>query len=317
MTRIRLPRTITALTSSLGVALLLAPAARSGAQFPTRADTATAADTAAAVRALGTLDSLIVRSITVEAPTTTALTREGLRGQPGSSAGSTGAFGAQWGDFFFGGGYQARTRFTRVNDGSVSAGFGLGNPTEYVGLEVAFSSASTFRQGFGKNGSMSLKLHRILPHYFGVAVGLENVASWGGTDGGSSVYGVVSHNFVFREDATAFLGSLAWNVGVGNNRYLREQDLVAGNTGVNAFASGGLRIHERAALVLDWTGQDLASVISFVPIRSAPLVVSAGWADLTHTAGDGPRFIVGAGVGFKAKDVFGHGPHLEGDRDRR
>jgi hypothetical protein len=299
----------------MGVALLLAPAAR--AQFPTRADSATAADPAAAKRALGALDSLIVRSVTMDARSTTELTRQGLRGQPGSSAGSTGAFGAQWGDFFFGAGYQGRTRFTQINDGSVSAGFGLGNPTEYAGLEVAFSSASTFRQGFGNNGSVSLKLHRILPNYFGVAVGFENVASWGGTDGGSSVYGVVSHNFQFRDDATAFLGSVAWNVGVGNNRYLREKDLEAGKTGVNVFASSGLRIHEQAALVLDWTGQDLASVISFVPIRSVPLVVSAGWADLTRMAGDGPRFVVGAGVGFKAKDVFGHGPHLEGDRDRQ
>jgi hypothetical protein len=286
------------------------------AQTPARADSTAAGDTAA-VAAIRRLDGLLGRSVEIMALSTQELTRQGLRGQPGSSAGSTGAFGAQWGDFFFGAGYQGRTRFTHINDGSVAAGFGLGNPTEYAGLEVAFSSASTFREGFGRNGSMSLKLHRILPRYYGVAVGFENVANWGATDGGSSVYGVVSHNFQFRQDATAFLGSLAWNVGVGNNRYLREADLVAGKTGVNAFASGGLRLHERAALVLDWTGQDLASVISFVPFRSSPLVVSAGWADLTRSAGDGPRFILGAGVGFKAKDVFGHGPHLEGDRDRQ
>jgi hypothetical protein len=287
------------------------------AQHPTRADSLTATDPAAAARAIRRLDSLLSRSIILEAVSTEELTREGLRGQPGSSAGSTGAFGAEWGDFFFGAGYQARARFTRVNDGAVSAGFGLGNPTEYVGLEVAFTSASTFRQGFGNNGSVSFKLHRILPNYYGVAVGFENAGSWGGTDGGSSVYGVVSHNYRFRDDATAFLGSLAWNLGVGNNRYLRESVLARGDKGVNVFASGGLRLSQQAALVLDWTGQDLTSVISFVPLRRVPLVVSAGFADLTHTAGDGPRFIVGAGMGFKAKDVFGHGPRLEGDRDRK
>jgi hypothetical protein len=247
---------------------------------------------------------------------TTALTEQGLRGQPGSSAGSTGAFGAQWGDFFGGAGYQARTRFSDVNDGSVSAGFGLGN-AQYVAMEVTFTSASTFRHGFGNNGSVSLKLHRILPNFYGVAIGYENVGNWGNTDGGSSVYGVVSHNVRFREDATALFGSLAWNVGVGNNRYLRESDLTAGRSGVNAFASGGLRLHERSALVLDWTGQDLTSVISFVPVRHLPLVVSAGWADLTRTAGDGPRFIVGAGAGFKAKDFFGRGVNREGDRGRQ
>jgi hypothetical protein len=315
MIHLRPLRRAAALSSCVAALLALAPSLR--AQVPTRADSITASDTGAAVRAVRSLDSLLTRSITMEAVSTTELTRQGLRGQPGSSAGSTGAFGAEWGDFFFGAGYQQRTRFSTLNDGSVSAGFGLGNPTEYVGVEVAFTSASTFRQGFGNNGSMSLKIHRILPNFYGVAVGFENVANWGGTDGGSSIYGVVSHNFQFREDASAFLGSLAWNVGVGNNRYLRESTLAAGGTGVNLFASGGLRLHEQAALVLDWTGQDLASVISVVPIRSMPLVVSAGWADLTRTAGDGPRFIIGAGVGFKAKDVFGHGPHLEGDRDRQ
>jgi hypothetical protein len=302
------------------LACLALPLVRPGvatAQLPTRADSVTAKDTGAAVRAVRGLDSLLTHAIRMEAVSTSELTQQGLRGQPGSSAGSTGAFGAEWGDFFFGAGYQARARFTSINDGAVSAGFGLGNPTEYVGVEVAMTSASTFRSGIGSNGSVSVKIHRILPNYYGVAVGFENVANWGGTDGGSSVYGVVSHNYQFRENATAFLGSLAWNLGVGNNRYLLESVLAEGKKGVNVFASGGLRLHERAALVLDWTGQDLASVISFVPIGSMPLVVSAGWADLTRTAGDGPRFIVGAGMGFKAKDVFGHGPRLEGDRDRQ
>jgi hypothetical protein len=300
--------------SCLGLALLVAPPAP--AQVPILTDSLIARDTAAAVRAVQSLDSLMAQAIRIPIASTSDMTRQALRGQPGSSSGSSGAFGAEWGDLFFGAGYQARARYSAYDDGSVSAGFGLGNPTEYVGLEVAFSSASTFRQGFGRNGSTSLKLHRILPHFYGVAVGFENVANWGRTDGGSSVYGVVSHNFQFRDDATAFLGSLAWNLGVGNNRYLREQQLINGESGVNVFASGGLRIHQQASLVLDWTGQDLSTVISFVPIRRSPLVISAGFADVTHTAGDGPRFIVGAGMGFKARDLWGHGPHREGDRDR-
>lgn len=294
----------------------LALASAADAQVVTRADSLVARDPAAATASVRQLDSLLTRSVRLVTLSTQDLTRQGLRGQPGSSAGSTGAFGAEWGDVFFGAGYQSRARFTSVNDGSVAGGFGLGNPTQYVGLEVGITSYSTVREGFGKNGSVSLKLHRILPGYYGVAVGVENVGNWGTTDGGSSTYAVVSHNYQFRDDATAFLGSLAWNVGAGNNRYLRQSTLAAGNTGINPFASGGLRLHEQAALVLDWTGQDLTSVISFVPIRSAPLVISAGWADLTHSAGDGARFIVSAGMGFKAKDLLGFGQHREGDRDR-
>jgi hypothetical protein len=68
---------------------------------------------------------------------------------------------------------------------------------------------------------------------------------------------------------------------------------------VNAFGSVGLRIHERASLIADWTGQDLVGAISFVPFRSSPLVISAGMADLTGYAGDGPRFIASAGFGAR------------------
>lgn len=293
-------------------ALLLASTV-AGAQVapakPSSRDSLAAKDTATAILIVQALDSAVNKAVALGLPSTSSLTVAALRGQPGSSSGSASAYGAEWGDVFGGGGYQKRTRFTDQSDGSVSAGFGLGNPTQYVGLEVAIASASTFRQGFYKNGSVSLKLHRILPHYYGVAVGFENVANWGGTDGGASVYGVVSNNFQFRDDTHGFLGSLAWNLGIGNNRFLSEQALFENKKGYNVFASGGLRLNQQMALVMDWTGQDLASVISFVPFKYSPLVMSAGFADVTRRAGDGPRFILSAGVGMKARDLFGFGKH--------
>lgn len=287
-------------------ALLLASTV-AGAQVPTARDSLAAKDTAAAILIVQALDSAVNKAVALGLPSTSSLTVAALRGQPGSSSGTSSAYGAEWGDVFGGVGYQNRTRFTKTNDGSLSAGFGLGNPTQYLGLEVAFSSASTFRQGVGKNGSMSLKVHRILPHYYGIAIGFENVANWGGTDGGASVYGVVSNNFQFRDDTHGFLGSLAWNLGVGNNRFLSEQALFENKKGYNVFGSGGLRLNQQMAFVLDWTGQDLATAMSFVPFKYSPLVMSVGFADVTRRAGDGPRLIVSAGVGMKARDLFGFG----------
>jgi hypothetical protein len=227
------------------------------------------------------------------------MTTQALRGQPGSSAGSTGAWGASWGDVFAGVGFQARARYSSKPDGSGSFGFGLGDPTRDIGLEVAVSSVSTLRQGVGTNGTVSLKVHRVLPAGYGIAVGFENVANWGGPDGGSSLYGVVSHTITLRSRGDLPFGSIAWNAGVGNSRYLTEQALSEGKTGVNAFASMGLRIHERASLMTDWTGQDLVAGISFVPFRRSPLVMSAALADLTGYAGDGPRLIASAGFGAR------------------
>lgn len=253
-------------------------------------------------RTLRSLDSLILRTAAIASrlPSTTEMTRVTLRAQPGNSVGSQSAWGAGWGDFFAGVGYQARARFSSLPDGSASFGFGLGNPRRNVGLEVGLNSASTFHQNIGKNGSVSLKLHRVLIGAYGVAVGVENAASWGGTDGGSSTYGVLSNTYRTRADPSGFFGSLALNVGVGNSRFFSQQDLARGRTGgVNAFGSVGVRLMPRASLIIDWTGQDLVAGLSLVPFRSSPLILSLGAADLTRRAGDGPRFITGLGAGLR------------------
>jgi len=202
------------------------------ASFASLANSANAqvADTSRA-RMLRELDSLIAQTAAIAVvPTTAQMTQQALRGQPGSSAGSTGAWGASWGDVFAGVGFQSRARYSKKPDGSGSFGFGLGDPRSELGLEVAVSSVSTIRQGVGNNGTVSLKVHRVLPGDYGVAVGFENVANWGGPDGGSSVYGVVSHTINIRPKADLPFGSLAFNVGVGNSRYLTEQALAEGKT---------------------------------------------------------------------------------------
>lgn len=265
-------------------------------------------DTSAAAT-LRSLDSLISEAAAIASrlPGTQQMVQAALRGQPGNSVGSESAWGAAWGDFFGGAGYQSRGRFSSLPDGSASVGFGLGDPRREVGLEVGISSASTFRHAPGQSGSVSLKLHRALPGAYGIAIGVENGASWGGADGGSSSYGVVSHTFQLRSDASEFLGSLAWNVGLGNSRFLSQQSLAAGKKGVNAFGSAGLRLVPRASIVGDWTGQDLDASLSLVPFRSSPLVLSLGFADLTHRAGDGARFIVSLGAGFHLTNMLA--PH--------
>jgi hypothetical protein len=39
--------------------------------------------------------------------------------------------------------------------------------------------------------------------------------------------------------------------------------------------------------------------VSVTPTRHLPLVLNAGLADLTGSAGDGTRFILSAGLGFR------------------
>ncbi len=54
---------------------------------------------------------------------------------------------------------------------------------------------------------------------------------------------------------------------------------------------------EPLSVVADWTGQDLNAGISATPVPRVPLVVTAGAADITGSAGDGARFILSVGYG--------------------
>ena len=235
------------------------------------------------------------------------------RSAPGSSSGSPSAFGANWGDAFFGGSYQNQVRYvgakpSTLDDGGVVGGFGLGDASEYAGLEVAFSSFSTLHEGFGKRGGMSLKLHRLLPDNFGIAVGRENAATWGGTDGGRSWYGVVSKEQDLSDNPNGFLGSITLNAGVGDGRF-RDSHLVNLGNGKQAlgtpidtvgfFASAGLRLHETTSLIADWGGQDLTLGFSIAPFASVPVVITPAIADILGRANGHGRFVLGVGYGFQ------------------
>lgn len=107
-------------------------------------------------------------------------------------------FGANFGQIFGGFAFQSRTRFTNQADGGLALGVGVGEPQKIVGLDVTMAILSLFGDNAGR-GSFSFKIHRSLPEGFAIALGFENAINWGGTDAGSSIYGVVSKFFQFTE----------------------------------------------------------------------------------------------------------------------
>jgi hypothetical protein len=258
------------------------------------------------------LDSLR-KSFLVKLPSTIEVAASASRGAPGSSSGSPTAYGANWGDGFVGGGYQDRMRYTKNKrrgdqiDGSVVVGFGLGNSRDHLGLEAAITSFSTFRSGLGQHAAVSLKVHRVLPKNIGFAVGWENAIRTDGTDGGNSIYGVFSSVLKLREKAGDPFSSVTISGGAGGGRFQSEQATIDGKNGVNGFGSIGVRVLSGASVIADWSGQDLALALSIVPFVRMPLVITPGFSDVTGSAGDGARFTVGAGLGFrfaKIRDIL-------------
>jgi hypothetical protein len=221
------------------------------------------------------------------------------RETPGSSAQSPTAYGADFGDGYIGAGFQGRMRYvgdaplSKRMDGAVFAGFGLGNSDDNVGFEGDITSFSTIRSGFGHHSTFSFKFHRNLPRNFAVAAGWEDAIRTKGLDGGTSLYGVVS---------TAYK-RVTVSAGLGGGRFRTESNIDNGIHRVNAFGSVGVHVAEPVSLIADWAGQDLALAASIVPFAGLPLFVLPGVVDVTGSAGDGARFILGVGLGFRFAQV--------------
>jgi hypothetical protein len=219
---------------------------------------------------------------------------------PAASISSPTAFGVEMGEAFAGFAWQSRTRYTHTDDGAAVVGLGLGDRDRYVALEVAATSYSTLR-GAGplETGSLSFKLHRAFGDDWGVAAGIENAVEWGGSDAGVSPFGVVTHVFRLSDDPRHAFSAVAASAGLGAGRFRSEQDVVNDKKTVNPFGSLGVQIVEPLAAIADWNGQDLFAGVSVAPVRRLPVVVNAGFADITGNAGDGARFILSVSAGFR------------------
>jgi len=216
---------------------------------------------------------------------------------PSGSISTPSAFGATFGQIFGGFGFQSRTRFTNQADGGLALGGGLGDPQKIVGLDVTLAILSLFGDNAGR-GSFSFKIHRSLPEGFAVALGFENAINWGGTDGSSSIYGVVSKFFQLTETTKEPFSQLTLSLGVGGGRFRSEGAIEDGVNSLGVFASAGLRIVEPVSAIVEWSGQDLNAGISLIPFPKIPLTINLAGADLTGNAGDGARFVMSIGYNY-------------------
>ncbi|MFL5482646.1 MAG: hypothetical protein ACJ8AK_10700 [Gemmatimonadaceae bacterium] len=224
---------------------------------------------------------------------------------PGSSTGTPTAYGADWGDVFVGAGFQARMRYVsdtlplrRKADGAADIGFGLGNSESAIGIEVNFTSFSTVRSGFFHHSTLSFKVHRDLPWNMAIAYGWEDAIRTKGTDGWTSMYGVLTGAIPLRSDPYAAFSTLTVSAGAGNGRFQREKAFYARENHLNPFGSVGLYVVPEISLIADWTGQDLMLGASLVPFPRIPFFITPSFADVTGSAGDGARFVIGVGLDF-------------------
>ncbi|WP_233219820.1 hypothetical protein [Pleurocapsa sp. CCALA 161] len=225
--------------------------------------------------------------------------KETYRTSPSITIINPSAYGAAWGNVGIGIGYQERARFREDADGVIGLGFGLGDPQKNLGLQVGVSLVDVSSPF--SDGSINLKLHRRLPKDFAVAIGVQGLTTWGNTDGGSSVYGVATKRFKLRPDRTKPFSELYTTLGVGGGQFRSESNINEGNENVGVFGSLAVKVIQPIGLVAEWSGQDLTIGVPLVPFRKLPLVIVPSITDVTGSAGDGTRFVLGLGYSFSFK----------------
>ena len=224
------------------------------------------------------------------------LPRQPYRASPSITIINPSAYGASWGSFGVGLGFQERARFIDKSDGVIGLGFGLGNPQKNVGAQIGVSLVDVSSPL--RDGAVNIKLHRRLPLDFSVALGVQGITTWGETDGGSSVYGVTTKRFKLRKDRTKPFSELYTSLGLGGGQFRSESNINNGNETIGVFGSVAVKIIEPVGLVTEWTGQDLTIGVPLVLFRKLPLVIVPAITDVTGTAGDGTRFVLGIGYSF-------------------
>ncbi len=228
------------------------------------------------------------------------------RSAPGVSTASPLAFGPNFGDVFFGGGYQQKTRNGGGDDGSLSGGFGLGNSQTAIGLEVVLVSASTVRSGLFERTMMSLKAHKSLPSNSAIAFGVEGINLSGESGADPNWFVAASRVVALRnggDDNTPF-SQATLNIGAGNGRFCQAEEVATDvfNTkdcGAMVFASAGLRANKYIGLIADYTGQDINLGVSLAPFPKFPIVLTPALVDVAGMANKEMRFTLGAGIGMR------------------
>ncbi|NJN23909.1 MAG: hypothetical protein HC810_05320 [Acaryochloridaceae cyanobacterium RL_2_7] len=95
------------------------------------------------------------------------------------------------------------------------------------------------------------------------------------------------------------MSQIALTAGAGAGRYRTIFDLDNENGDPNVFGSVAFRVFEPVNVISEWTGQDLTVGLSIQPIPKVPFVITPAFTDITGNAGDGWRFVMGAGYSFR------------------
>lgn len=200
---------------------------------------------------------------------------------PGIGIGVPTGFGAGQGQVFaaIGGTTTEKANGRGEYDGSASVGFGLGDANKYAALELQANIISLTNNApgssFGEEGSFSAKISRVLSPTTGIAVGAENLGTWGNalknTD--PSLYVAMTHVASLSPENPFNPHTVSFTVGLGNERF---EDIRDGKSerDIGLFASAALAVTRQASVIAEYNGNYINLGVSYVPMPKYPLTIS-------------------------------------------
>ena len=213
------------------------------------------------------------------------------------------AWGAYNNVAFIGAGGTIPAPYATKNDGAAVLGVGLGNPKENIGVQASLISLDISQWD---QYSSAFHLFRELGNADAIGVGVENIMLTNGGDSGKSFYVVYSRGLQYESmlNKDVKTTKLHYSIGAGTGRFGDKSpaDIASGKGSHGTYVFGNLayEVADSFNIITDWNGLNLnAGVSKSFSIGNLPFAVTAGLADLTRNSGDGVRFVVAGGFGFK------------------
>ncbi|EIT69601.1 MULTISPECIES: hypothetical protein [Hydrocarboniphaga] len=210
-------------------------------------------------------------------------------------------FGASWGAV--GAGVYAQTLDNLPgggdSDGAAGVVIGLGDASEYAGLELGavFSSLTgdNSDDSFGDSGSFAAKLHTNLPGNAAFAIGVVGAQEWGSSGfknaNSSSVYTAVTKAFRLGNHVAIL------NLGAGDNVFNSPD-----KNGIGVFGSGSFYFTQWLSVIGEYSGRFANAAVSIAPLpKYLPLTITLGAINLTEKYGQDVEFGGSVGIGYSFK----------------
>jgi len=207
---------------------------------------------------------------------------------PSLSPGVPSGFIANWGDVFFS--VTGATPGSRPDvDGSLAAGFGLGDAVKIIALEIDGACGSF--KNFCGNGAFDARLGRILVNKanqkLALAVAWQNFAQWGyEAPADNTFYGVLTYAIPLRKAGSSFAQTLQINAGTGNSQYA-PYTAQNSESAVGGFASVGVELTPYAGFSAGWSGRGANVQLSVTPFRDVPITINLSGVDVLNNTPNG------------------------------